>query len=666
MSVSDRAAELREQIRHHDRLYYVEARPEISDLDYDRLLTELKSLEQQHPELITADSPTQRVGEQPVDHLESITHRLPMLSIENSYSAEEVRHFAQQTAAELGTEAIEWVVELKIDGAAVSILYENGLLKQAATRGNGEVGDDITHNVRTIVDVPLRLAGKNVPPILEVRGEIYMTNADFARLNERQAERGEPLYKNPRNVAAGTIRLLDPRLCAERNLRFFCHSMGYSEGFAAQTHVEFLKDCGEFGMVPTPLVEAFPNIDAALAHCDVLIEKIPELEFEVDGLVLKVNHFEQRQQLGSRSKSPRWVVAYKFEKYEARTRLNAINVQVGKTGTITPVAELEPVELAGTTVSRASLHNAEEIERKDIRVGDWVIVEKAGKIIPHIVRVELHERKEELEKFPFPTHCPVCETPVVKDEGGVYIRCPNPTCPAQLKERIRFFATRNAMDIEGLGDKLVEQLVDRKLVASFGDLYRLTAEELLKLERMGKKSADNLLVGLEASKNRGLARVLNALSIRHVGERVSRLLAQKFGNIDAIIGASAEELSNVNEIGPTIAKSVFDFLHHPYGTQTISDLRSVGVRFEADQATRSTTGGVLSGKTLVVTGTLAKYTRQSIEEMIEKLGGRVASSVSKKTDFVVAGTDAGSKLAKAQSLGVRVLNEAEFDELIGS
>ena len=408
MAASTRIAELRTQIQHHDRLYYVQHSPEISDLEYDKLMTELKQLEAKHPELVTPDSPTQRVGEEPVPELNSVTHRLPMLSIENSYSAEDVRSFAQQTAKELGTDKVEWVVELKIDGAAVSITYENGLLVRAATRGNGEVGDDITHNVRTVVDVPLRLTTKKPPAVLEVRGEIYMTNADFSQLNERQKEKGEALYKNPRNVSAGTIRLLDPRICAERKLRFFCHSMGYHEGFTAKTHKEFLKDCGDYGMVPTPMVEAFPNIDAALAHCDELIEKIPELEFEVDGLVLKVNSFEQRATLGARSKSPRWVVAYKFEKYEARTKLNAINVQVGKTGTITPVAELEPVELAGTTVSRASLHNAEEIERKDIRIGDWVIVEKAGKIIPHIVRVELHERTTELPKFDFPTKCPVC------------------------------------------------------------------------------------------------------------------------------------------------------------------------------------------------------------------------------------------------------------------
>lgn len=665
MNPAPRIAELRAEIRKHDHQYYVLAQPTISDLEYDRLMKELQRLEQEHPELVTPDSPTQRVGEQPVDSLTSVKHRLPMLSIENSFSPEEVRHFAKQTAAELGDEPLEWVVEWKIDGAAVSIVYENGQLVQAATRGNGEVGDDITHNIRTVVDVPLRLLGNQLPPVLEVRGELYMTNADFAALNKVQESRGEALYKNPRNVAAGTIRLLDPRECAERRLRFFCHSVGYFEGMAAKSHIEFLNEVAGYGIPATPFVEAFPNIDAALAHCDVMIDQIADLEFEVDGLVLKVNNFVQRERLGRRSKSPRWVVAYKWEKYEARTKLNAISVQVGKTGTITPVAELEPVELAGTTVSRASLHNADEIRRKDIRVGDWVIVEKAGKIIPHIVRVELHERKTELPEFPFPTECPVCATAVVKDEGGVYVRCPNPQCPAQLKERLRFFASRNAMDVEGLGEKLVEQLVDQGLVTCYGDLYRLTIDSLLKLDRMGKKSAENLLAGIAASKSRGLARVLNSLAIRHVGERVSSILAKQFGDVAALEQATEEQLGTVNEIGPTIAHSIYDYFHSPHGLETINDLRQQGVLLTADLANASPTSTVLAGKTIVVTGTLQKFKRNEIEELIEQHGGRAAGSVSKKTDYLLAGADAGSKLEKAKQLGVAVIDEEEFAKLIG-
>ena len=442
------------------------------------------------------------------------------------------------------------MVELKVDGVAVSLVYEDGLLVRGVTRGNGRIGDDITHNVRTIRDVPLRLHGRHVPPLLEVRGEIYMTNSDLVRLNEQQKAEGEPLFANTRNVTAGSIRQLDPRICAERRLRFFCHSVGYAEGLKARTHMEFLDEMQGYGLPVTPEVACFESFDAAVDHCEELIERLHELDFEIDGLVLKVNRFDQRERLGSTSKSPRWVIAYKFEKYEATTRLREIRVQVGKTGAITPVADLEPVELAGTIVSHASLHNADEIERKDVRPGDVVVVEKAGKIIPHVVRVEKSEREHALRKFVFPTACPECGTKLVKDEGGVYIRCPNPQCPAQVKERIRYFAGRNAMDIEGLGDKLVDQLVGQGLVAGYGDLYRLTLEQLMGLERMGRKSSENLLAGIAASKDRGLARLLNGLSIRHVGTRVAAVLAEQFGSMDALWRPSVEELSDTKRDRP--------------------------------------------------------------------------------------------------------------------
>ncbi len=539
--------QLREQIRYHDRKYYVDAAPEVSDLEYDRLLERLKSLEAQHPDLRTPDSPTQRVGDQPVPHLQQVAHRLPMLSIDNTYSADEVRQYAAKVA-KLVDVPIEWAVELKIDGVAVSLCFENGQLVRALTRGDGNVGDDITHNVRTIADVPLRLHG-DPPRVLEVRGEVYMTNSDLVRLNQEQTKRGEAVYANTRNVTAGSVRLLDPQQAATRRLRMFCHGNGYAEGLTATTHMELLEQLREFGLSPTPHVAAFPNINGALEYCDKLIAMIPELDFEVDGIVIKVNRFDLRQVMGSTSKSPRWLIAYKFTKYEAVTVLKAINVQVGKTGTITPVAELEPVQLAGTTVSRASLHNADEIERKDIRVGDTVVVEKAGKIIPHIVRVEKHLRQGRLRKFVFPTTCPVCGTAAVKDEGGVYIRCPNNECPAQLKERIRYFASRQAMDIEGLGDKLVDQLVEVGLVRGFGDLYRLTAEQLQQLDRMGERSAARIINGIAASKQRGLARVLNGLSIRHVGNTVARLLATKFGSLEALSQATVEELAQDRRSG---------------------------------------------------------------------------------------------------------------------
>ena len=680
---SSEIARLREEIRHHDRKYYVQAAPEISDTQYDQLVNRLKKLEAEHPELVSPDSPTQRIGDQPVEGLTPFTHRVPMLSIENTYSLDELKKYGDRVAKLLPGQAVEWVVELKVDGVAVSLIYEDGLLTHGVTRGDGRTGDDITHNVRTIKSIPLRLGcsrhtpcaatahdtgGLQIPPpFLEVRGEIYMTNSDLVLLNEARQREEEPPFANTRNVTAGSIRQLDPRVCQQRPLRFFCHSVGDTSGLKAKTHIEFLREMADYGLPPTPDAACFPSFAAAVEHCEELIERLHELDFEIDGLVLKVNRFDQRERLGSTSKSPRWVIAYKFEKYEATTRLNAIRVQIGKTGTITPVADLEPVELAGTTVSRASLHNADEIQRKDVRPGDTVVVEKAGKIIPHIVRVEKHLRAKqshELRPFVFPTKCPECGTKLVKDEGGVYIRCPNVDCAAQVKERIRYFASRNAMDIEGLGDKLVDQLVSAGVVVNCGDLYRLEdrQDRLLNLERMGRKSVDKLLEGIEASKNRGLARLLNALTIRHVGSRVATVLAERFGSIDALLAATVEQLSDTNEIGPIIAQSVFDFLHSKFGMKTIDDLKSVGVGMEST----TTTGGprALEGKTLVVTGTLQKYGRDEIEELIARHGGHAASSVSKKTDYLVAGEKAGSKLAKAQELGVPVITEEEFERLL--
>jgi DNA ligase (NAD+) len=660
--ISKEIERLREQLRYHDRKYYVEAAPEISDTAYDQLVAKLKALEAKHPDLITPDSPTQRIGDQPVSELRPVEHRIPMLSIENTYSIEDLRKFGDRTAKLLKGERLGWVVELKIDGVAVSLLYEDGMLVRAATRGNGRTGDDVTHNIRTVQGVPLRLSGDGFPPVLEVRGEIYMRNSDLVVLNEEQKKRGEQPFANTRNVAAGSIRQLDPRVCARRHLRFFCHGVGYVEGLKAKSHMEFLDEMKSYGLPVTPEVQCFMDFDAAVEHCELLIERLHELDFEIDGLVLKVDRFDHRESLGATAKCPRWVIAYKFEKYEATTRVNGIRVQVGKTGAITPVADLEPVQLAGTVVSRASLHNADEIQRKDVREGDVVVVEKAGKVIPHIVRVETTERKSALHKFVFPTKCPECGTALVKDDGGVYIRCPNVECPAQLKERLRYYASRNAMDIEGLGDKLVDQLVNQHLVRSYGDLHRLTLDQLMGLERMGRKSSENLLEQIEASQNRGLPRLLNALAIRHVGTRVASVLAAHFHSMDALREATADQISEINEIGPIIAQSVYDYLHSPFGEKTIDDLAALGVKMKT--AVPAAHGGTLAGKTLVVTGTLTKYTRDQINELITQHGGRAASSVSKNTDYVVAGENAGSKLAKAQELGVPVVTEAQFEKLV--
>jgi DNA ligase (NAD+) len=666
-SVEQEIAALREEIREHDRRYHVENAPIISDLEYDKLFSQLKDLEAAHPDYVTPDSPTQRVGGEPVSELEHIQHRVPMLSMDNTYSIEELQRYGERIAKLLPDEDIAWVVELKVDGVAVAITYENGGLAFGATRGDGVTGDDITHNLRTVRGVPLRLIGEDLPPVVEVRGEIYMTNTDLADINARRQAAGKVLYANTRNTAAGGIKLLDPRQCAERRLRFFCHGVGYIEGLPTDSHFEFLKLARSWGVPTTPLAQRFDNFSAAVEHCQSMIARLHEFDFEVDGLVLKVDRFDQRDRLGATSKAPRWVVAYKFEKYEATTRVNNIFVTVGKSGALTPTADLEPVQIAGTTVSRVSLHNVEEIARKDVRIGDTIVVEKAGKIIPHVVRVEKHLRPKTARKFVYPTHCPHCNTKLEKDEGGVYIRCPNFSCPAQLGERLIYFASRSAMDIEGLGEKLAYQMIESGLVRDFADLYNLNEDQLTSLERMGQKSAQKLLANLVASKTRGLARLLNALSIRHVGARVATALAQHYGSMDALLAASEEELSEVEDVGAVIAQSVYKFLHSEHGESVVRRLQDAGLDMTAPKKTPESAGtaGSLSGKTLVVTGTLEKYTREEIESLIERYGGRAASSVSKKTDYLVAGEKAGSKLDKARQLGVPVLSEAEFFGLIG-
>ncbi len=664
-----RAEELRRLVRYHDQKYYVDAAPEITDLEYDRLLSELKSIEQAHPQLVTPDSPTQRIGDAPVTELVQVRHQVPMLSIDNTYNIDELKAFLTRAQKNLGLPKTAWVMELKVDGVAAAVVYENGLLTRAVTRGNGEVGDDITHNIRTIPDVPLRLSG-DPPPLLEVRGEVYMNNSELVKLNLLRAAAGEAAFANTRNVTAGTIRMQDPRICAERHLRFFCHGVGYCEGMHSETHMDFLKQLNSFGLRTTPKVRLFESIEDVVAAVDELEQELHELDFEVDGLVFKLDRFDLREKLGRTSKSPRWVAAYKFEKYEAVTKLNEIRVQVGKTGTITPVAELEPVQLAGTTVARASLHNAEEIERKDIRVGDWVVVEKAGKIIPHIVRVEQHRREADLPRYEFPTHCPQCHSELVKDEAGVYIRCRNETCPAKLRQKLRFYASRDAMEIDGLGEKIIDQLVEAEMVHNYGDLYRLTEEQLLRLEGFGKRKAEKLLEGIEQSKSRGPARLLAAISIRHVGSRVSSILAKKYGSLWKLAEASVEELSSIDEIGTIIAQSIYDFFHSEYGQQTLEDLAKVGVKLEdeppAEQTGDASGSGqpeLLAGKIFVVTGTLVHYKRDEIERLIEALGGRATSSVSSSTSYLVAGEKAAANWQRHSPWGP-VLSEEDFRKMV--
>lgn len=656
---------LRAEIRHHDRAYYIEAAPTISDLEYDRLLEQLRSLEASHPELVTPESPTQRVGDAPVNELTAVEHARPMLSMDNTYSEGDLATWAARTAKQLGTdEPIEWVLELKIDGVAVSLAYEHGRFAQAATRGNGIVGDDVTHTIRTVGGVPLQLDLAGAPARLDVRGEVYMANSDLVRLNEKQAAEGLPAFANTRNVAAGSIRLLDPKLAAGRPLRFFCHGLGDAGGLPIHSQTDLFAWAHKAGLPVAPSSRGFHSIDALIEYGREQIESLHELDFEVDGFVVKVNSFAQQRRLGSTAKSPRWAIAWKFEKYEATTTLARIRVQVGRGGTITPVADLEPVQLAGTTVSRASLHNADEVARKDVRVGDVLVVEKAGKVIPHVVRVEKHLRTERLPKWHPPTECPECETPVVRDPEGVYIRCPNVRCPARQRERLKFFASRGAMEIEGLGEKLVEQLVASGLVADYADLYRLSSSDLLPLERMGAKSAENLVAQIDASRSRGLPRVLNALAIPHVGPRVASLLANAFGSITALTEASQESLAAVSEIGPVIAESVHAWLTGDYGRHVVAGLHEVGVQMQMPDGHRARRDGPLADKTLVVTGTLEGFTRQEAEQAIRSAGGRAASSVSKKTDYVVAGVEAGSKREKAEKLGVPILDEAAFRALL--
>jgi DNA ligase (NAD+) len=664
-TIAQRAAELRRLIDHHNYLYYVEAKPEISDREFDRLLEELKEIEDKHPELVTPDSPTQRVGGQPVDDFATVTHRLPMLSIDNTYNADELREFDKRVRKALKGEPVQYVVELKIDGVAISLTYEDGVFTVGATRGDGLHGDDVTHNLKTIRRLPLRLHAEKPPKLFEARGEVYMTRAELARINKERIAQGEEPYANPRNLTAGTLKLLDPRLAAERNLCLFTYAQGAVHGVTVKTHLEALELLRKYGFPVNPHVQACDGIDQVCEYIQTWETRRHDLPYETDGMVIKVNDYDQQRRLGATSKAPRWVVAYKFAAEQALTKLLKIEVQVGKTGKLTPVAHLEPVRLAGTTVSRASLHNADQIAKKDIRVGDMVVVEKAAEIIPYVVRSEPAARTGGEKPYHLPTKCPVCGGPVQREADAADYYCLGADCPAQLKERLRSYGRRKAMDIEGLGDVLVDQLVDTGLVRAIPDLYRLTLDPLVNLERMGQKSAQNLLDGIEASKGRGLARVLTGLAIRHVGDHVAEVLARAFPSIDELMAASQDRLSSTPEIGPERAESVYKFFHSAAGQKTVQDLRDLGVKLTEDARRPAAAGADLTGKTFVVTGTLERYKRDEIEDLIKSLGGKATGSVSKKTSYVVAGAEAGSKLDKARALGVAVLTEAEFDKLIG-
>ncbi len=663
-----RIEQLRAEIRRHDYLYFVRNEPEISDREYDRLMRELRELEQQFPHLITPDSPTQRVGEQPIEGFEHVRHSVPMLSIDNTYSLAELREFDARVRKALGATPYSYVVDPKIDGVAVSLRYENGALVLGATRGDGVTGDDITANIRAIRSVPLRLLGDDVPAVVEIRGEVFWPNESFEAYNRQRRQRGEPEFANPRNATAGTLKQLDPRVVAERGLSFAAHGHGRIEPFpeGVTTHVELFEHLRRWGVPTIPHSRHCRDIAAVAEYVEEFGGIRHTLGFETDGLVVKINELALRERLGATSKAPRWCIAYKYAAEQARTKLLDVVFQVGKLGTITPVAQLEPVQLSGTTVQRASLHNFDQIRRLDVRIGDTVIVEKAGEIIPQVVGVERDKRPKDAKTIEPPDRCPECGGRIEQDPGGVAIRCTNRRCPARLVERLKFFCGRDQMDIEGLGAVLVETLVNKGFIGSYADIYRLKdrRDELIALERLGEKSVDNLLRAIEDSKKRPLSRLLAALNIRHVGHHTAELLARHFGTIEKLAQASEEELMQVEGVGPEVARSVRQWFDDPANRRILDELRSVGVQMHEPRR-RTAARRPLEGKTVVVTGTLANYSRREIEELIERLGGHAASSVSRKTDFVLVGENPGSKLEKARKLGVPTIGEEEFEKMVG-
>lgn len=666
-----RHAELCEEIRRHDYAYYILAKPSVSDLEYDRLMAELLRLESERPELCTPDSPSQRVGGAPLEGFTSVRHAVPMMSLDNTYSQEEVREFVLRVQKLLPDKVLEWVVEPKVDGVAISLRYEDGVLAVGATRGDGTMGDDITHNLRTIRSLPLRLSGPPAPPVLEVRGEVFLPTAGFTRMNEERQAAGEEAFANPRNAAAGSLKQLDSQAVAKRPLAVVVYGIGQVVGdFRPETQVDLVEGLKRWGL-PTPVrLWRCGSTEELLAAITELDEFRKSLGYETDGAVVKLNSIVDREKLGSTSKAPRWAIAYKYAPEQAETRLKSISIQVGRTGALTPVAELEPVFLSGSTISRATLHNAEELARKDIRIGDTVIVEKAGEVIPAVVSVVLGRRTGSEQVFEFPKLCPECGSQINRlgkekeAEQGVVWRCVNPDCPAQVRGRIEHWCSRGAMDIEGAGEVIVAQLVKHGLVLDVADLYRLRVAELAALERMGEKSAQNLVDGIQQSRERDLWRLLFGLGILHVGAGVAKALGRRFSSLDELMRASEAELLAVDDVGEVIARSVVAWFSEPRHRSLLSRLREAGLNFQSALYVAGEPRGLLAGKTFVLTGTLPGMTREEAAAQIEALGGKVSASVSKKTDYVLAGDDAGSKLEKARKLGVPVIDLAGFRRLV--
>lgn len=668
-SPQDRAAWLREELQRHERLYYQEAKPEITDREFDRLMAELAAIEEEHPELRAADSPTQRVGGEPTEGFEQVEHEPPMLSLDNTYDHDELEEWVGRLERLLPDTEIDFVCELKVDGVSLSLLYEDGVLIEAATRGNGRVGDLVTVNARTIRTLPLRLPAGALAR-LRVRGEVFIPRSAFRKLNEEREAAGEELYANPRNTAAGTIRLLDSRDTARRPLEITCYELVQQPGAGERvSHADGLKTLSRLGLPVSRDWRRCESLGEVVAFCDDWQEKRGELDFEIDGVVVKVDDPELRDRLGATAKAPRWAVAFKFAAEQAETVVRAINAQVGRTGAVTPVAELEPVLVAGTTVKRATLHNYEDLKRKDVRRGDAVLIEKGGDIIPKVVSVFEERRGPESQRFEPPTECPVCGEKLYQPEEEALLRCVNAACPAAVREAIRHFASRNAMDIEGMGDWLVGELVGGNLVRDPADLYGLTVEQLADLRktndaRLGEKAAARTVASLEESKGRSLSRLIYALGIRFVGDSTAALLARRFGTIEALAAASAEELEEVEDIGSRIAESVRAFFDSERNQDLLRRLEDAGLRFEEEQTEAEAADGPLDGRTFVLTGTLSGMTRNEAAARITALGGKVTGSVSGRTDFLVAGEKAGSKLRKAEQLGVEVLDEAGLEELL--
>jgi len=666
--VEKKIEELREKIRYHNYRYYVLDDPTVADIEYDQLMRDLIELEEKYPQYISSSSPTQRVGIEPVSMFTTVKHITPMQSLANAFSTEELRAFDQRIKKLVPEQKLEYVVELKIDGLAVALVYEKGIFARGATRGDGVMGEEITSNLRTVKTIPLKLFGEKLPPRIEIYGEVYMKKSDFRKLNEERTKNGESLFANPRNAAAGSVRQLDSQITAQRRLDTFIYRVTFPEGNKFKNHIEVLNYLKKIGFKVNPHTKLCQGIDEAINYCLQWIEKKEELDYEIDGMVIKVNSLRVREELGSTTRSPRWAIANKFPAQQTTTKVRDIIVQVGRTGALTPVAILDPVRISGSVVQRATLHNEDEIMRKDIRIGDTVSIQKAGEIIPEVIKVIEEKRTGKEKEFVMPTQCPVCGAKVFRSEGEVVSRCNSLTCSAQIKERIRHFASRNAMDIEGLGPAIIDQLVEEGLIRDISDLYFLKRDDLISLERMAEKSADNLLVAIEKSKKKSLAHLIYGLGIRYVGVHTSEVITRYYPTLDKFKKVKLEELIEINEIGPKIAESIVLFFKEKENLAIIERLRSAGLNFgQGEEKMRNEKGAqILTGKQFVLTGTLKDFTRTQVTKIISELGGRVTGSVSKKTDYVVAGKDPGSKYQKAQELSVSIINEEEFKKIINN